>query len=76
MKKVFGEFEGLFGFSCLGLLGYFGWCFCFVFKNISVNLEAAKFLLCKTSGKSIVFMWQGFMWPLGFWTVLCCKLLK
>lgn len=52
------------------LLGFVG-----VFFNIPVNLEAAKFLLCKTSGKSIVFQ-QGFMWPLDFWTVSCCKLLK
>lgn len=37
----------------------------FFFFNILVNLEAAKFLLCKTPGKSIVYQ-QGFMWPLGF----------
>lgn len=39
--------------------------FSFFFFNILVNLEAAKFLLCKTPGKSIVYQ-QGFMWPLGF----------
>lgn len=65
LSSIQGE-EGWGGGCWVGVFFVLGFGVgCFFFFNILVNLEAAKLLLCKTPGKSIVFQ-QGFMWPLGF----------